>query len=77
MKKKPMGGASTFAQRRKLPPPDLKDAVRHALEAAAQQLEAYSIIDLWGAAAYNGDHAAIYEEAQKVAVNYIRMGSNG
>lgn len=75
MKKKSMGGASTFNQRRKQPPPDLKELIKGALIVAAEQLESYSIIDIWGVAAYDGKHADIYDEAKKVAANYIRMGA--
>ena len=72
--KKP-SAAATFSQRRKQPPPDLKELIKGALIVAAEQLEAYSSIDIWGAAAYDGKHADVYDEAKKIAANYIRMGA--
>jgi len=67
-------GAATFSQRRKAPPPDLKDAVKTALSAAAERLEKLTIIDLFGHQD-TSVHFAVYEEARQVAINYIRMGA--
>ena len=74
--RKRVGGAATFAQRRKQPPPDLKCAVQTALRVAADQLAEFTIIDIWGIEV-DERTSEIFTEAQKVAVNYIRMGAQG
>ena len=56
--------------------PDLKVCTQSALRCALEQLEAFTIIDLYGVHATDCSHAAykIYEEARALAVNYIKKG---
>lgn len=56
--------------------PDLKVCAQSALRCALEQLEAFTIIDLYGVHATDCSYAAykIYEDAKALAVNYIKKG---
>jgi hypothetical protein len=64
------------SKKSKILSPDLKKCVQGALRCMVQQLEQYTVIDLYGVDATDCTTAAskIYEDAKQIAINYIKKG---
>lgn len=68
--------ATKKTMRGKILAPDLKALTHAALRIAAEQLEQYTVIDLYGAEAAfaSPSNSPIYVEARALAINYIKKG---